>query len=458
MTAITTKLSTRTKLAFGAGDLGPAIMAAINGFFLLDFLINLAGLRPGVAGTILLVVKLWDAVNDPIVGWLTDRTQSALGRRRPWLLFGAVPFGLAFFLHWVVPPLDDTGRFWYYLIVALMLDTALTGVGVPYTALTAELTPDYDERTSLNAFRFAFSILGGVLAAFFHTQIVAAFPGQPLIGNSVSIFIWAVVAVAGFLVTFAGTREPEYRPQTETKEPGFLEGFLIAFRNRAFVLVTVIYLLSWLTLQFVQNNLFIYARDWVGVDVGVFGFILLALQFSAFAWLLVWARVSERVGKQRVYYIGATVLVAVLLGLFFIQPNQTPLLFGLAIVAGAGVSVCYLVPWSLLPDVIELDELETGQRREGIFYGFFVFLQKLGLSLGLFISGQVLDLAGYIPAEPGQAVPPQPETVLLALRFLVGPAGALIILLSFIAVYLYPITKQKHAEIRAELEKRKRGK
>lgn len=455
MTVSTTKLPFRTKLAFGAGDLGPAIMAAINGFFLLDFLINLAGLRPGVAGAILLIVKLWDAVNDPIVGWLTDKTQSAMGRRRPWLLFGAIPFGLAFFLHWVVPPLDDAGRFWYYLIVALALDTALTMVGVPYTALTAELTPDYDERTSLNAFRFGFSILGGVLAAFFHTQIVAAFPGQPLIGNAVSIFIWAVVSVAGFLITFAGTREPEYRPMVQANEPGFIEGFLIAFRNRAFVLVTVIYLLSWLTLQFVQNNLFIYARDWVGVDVGVFGFILLALQFSAFAWLLVWTRVSERVGKQRVYYIGATVFVAVLLGLFFVQPNQTPLLFVLAVVAGAGVSVCYLVPWSLLPDVIELDELETGQRREGIFYGFFVFLQKLGLSLGLFISGQVLDLAGYIPAEPGQAVPPQPESVLLALRFLVGPVGALIILLSFIAVYLYPITKQKHAEIRAELERRK---
>lgn len=458
MTASPSKLSIRTKLAFGAGDLGPAIMAAINGFFLLDFLINLAGLRPGIAGTILLIVKLWDAVNDPIVGWLTDKTQSAMGRRRPWLLFGAVPFGLAFFLHWVVPPFDDTGRFWYYLVVALLLDTALTVVGVPYTALTAELTPDYDERTSLNAFRFGFSILGGVLAAFFHTQIVAAFPGQPLIGNSVSVFIWAVVAVAGFLVTFAGTKEPEYRPRAETKEPGFLEGFLIAFRNRAFVLVTVIYLLSWLTLQFVQNNLFIYARDWVGVDVGMFGFILLALQFSAFAWLLVWTRVSEWIGKQRVYYIGAAVFVAVLLGLFFIQRGQTTLLFVLAIVAGAGVSVCYLVPWSLLPDVIELDELETGQRREGIFYGFFVFLQKLGLSLGLFISGQVLDFAGYIQAEPGQAVPPQPESVLLALRFLVGPAGALIILLSFIAVYLYPITKEKHAAIRAELERRKAGK
>lgn len=459
MVAKPEKLSLKTKLAFGAGDLGPAIMASINGFFLLDFLINVASIRPAIAGTIFLIVKIWDAVNDPLVGWLTDKTQSAMGRRRPWLLFGAVPFGLAFFLHWVVPPFDDTGKFWYYLIVALLLDTALTVVGVPYTALTAELTSDYDERTSLNAFRFSFSILGGVLAAFFHTQIVGAFPGQPGIGNGVSLFIWSVVSVAGLLLTFAGTKEPA-QPAAAHKEegPGFIEGILIAFRNRPFVLVTIIYLLSWLTIQFVQNNLFIYARDWVGINVQDFGLILLALQFSAFVWVLIWTRVSGWLGKQLVYYIGAAVFVVVLIGLYFVQPGQTTLLTVLAIVAGVGVAVCYLIPWSMLPDVVELDELQTGQRREGVFYGFFVFLQKLGLSLGLFISAQVLDWAGYIPAEPGQPVPVQPEAVLSALRFLVGPAGAAIILLSFLAVYLYPINKQKHAEIKAQLEARKQGK
>ncbi|MBL8046356.1 MAG: MFS transporter [Anaerolineales bacterium] len=282
MAAKPERLSLKTKLAFGAGDLGPAIMASINGFFLLDFLINVASIRPATAGTIFLIVKIWDAVNDPLVGWLTDKTQSQMGRRRPWLLFGAVPFGIAFFLHWLVPPLDDGGKFWYYLTVALLLDTALTVVGVPYTALTAELTSDYDERTSLNAFRFSFSILGGVLAAFFHTQIVGAFPSQPAIGNGVSLFIWSIISIAGLLLTFAGTKEPT-RPVATTKEegPGFFEGILIAFRNRPFVLVTIIYLLSWLTIQFVQNNLFIYARDWVGINVQDFGLILLALQFSA---------------------------------------------------------------------------------------------------------------------------------------------------------------------------------
>ena len=147
------RLSLGTKLAFGAGDTGPAILGAITGFFLLDFLVNVAGLPPsGVfsAASVFLIVKLWDGINDPIMGWLSDKTVSKMGRRRPWLLYGAIPLGVAFFLNWVVPPLGETGKFIYYVVVALILDTALTAVLVPYTSLTAELTQDYNERTSLN--------------------------------------------------------------------------------------------------------------------------------------------------------------------------------------------------------------------------------------------------------------------------------------------------------------------
>lgn len=450
------KLSVATKLAFGAGDLGPAMVTAVSGFFLLNFLINVAGLEPGPAGTLLLVVKIWDSVNDPLVGWLTDKTKSGMGRRRPWILYGAIPFGLFFFLHWIVPPIGEGLKFWYYLVIALLLDTAFTVVNVPYTALTAELSLDYDERTSLNSFRFSFSILGGVLSAFGHSQIIGAFENDPFTGYALSIGIWALVSVVGFMAVFFGVRERGTAGRPNADEgPGFLEGLKVAFSNRAFILVTGIYLFSWLTIQFVQNNLFIYARDWIGIEARQFGFLLLAIQVSSFIWVLIWARVSERIGKKNVYYVGGTIFLGVLLALFFVQPGQIALVFVLGVVAGAGLGVGYLIPWSMLPDVIELDELQTGQRREGVFYGFFVLLQKFGLSLGLFISGWVLDLAGYIKAVPGQPDPVQPDNVLLALRVLVGPAGAAILLLSFVFVYLYPITKARHAEIKAELERRK---
>ncbi len=444
------KLPIRVKLAFGAGDLGPAVMTAINGFFLFNFLLNVAGVGAAAAGTILLLAKVWDAVNDPIIGWLTDRTVSRWGRRRPWLLFGALPFGLAFALHWVVPPLDDTGKFLYYLLVAILLDTALTVVGVPYTALTPELTDDYDERTSLNTYRFGFSILGGVLAAFLHTQIVGAV-GDEARGALISVGIWAVLSVLGLWWTFWGTRGRAERPADTDDGPGFWQGLTIAFSNRAFLYATLIYLLSWLAIQLVQANLFLYARDWVGMPGEQFGFVLLGLQVMAFMAMLGWAKLSERIGKQAVYVLGVIVFIFTLLALFFIPAGATWMLFVVAPIGGIGVAVGYLVPWSLIPDVVDSDELETGRRREGVFYGVFVLLQKLGLSLGLFLSGVVLEWVGYVPAAPGGAVPPQSEQVLLALRILVGPVGAIILLVSLIFIRLYPITRERHQAIKQAL-------
>lgn len=446
------KLSVMTKLAYGIGDVGPAIVAAVSGFFLNAFLLDVAGLRPALAGAIFLIVKIWDSVNDPFIGAISDRTNTRWGRRRPWLLFGAVPFGLAFFLHWLVPDLSMAGKFWYYLVIALLLDTAYTAVNVPYTALTPELTSDYDERTSLNSYRFSFSILGGVLAAFFHGTIVAGFD-DVLVGNALSAGIWAFFIISTSLVTFAFTREKHFRQEADSG-PGFLEGMRIVFSNRPFIDVTTIYLLSWLCIQFVQANLLLYVRYWVGAEAQ-FPLLILALQFTAFAFLLIWTRVSAKIGKKRVYYIGMSFWVLVALALFFVQPGQVALLFTLAILAGIGVSVAYLIPWSMLPDVIEYDELKTGQRREGIYYGFFVFLQKLGISLGLAFSNFALEAAGYVnPVGVGAPFAEQPAAVLLVLRLFVSIVPAVVLLFSFYVVYRYPITREKHAEMRAELARR----
>jgi GPH family glycoside/pentoside/hexuronide:cation symporter len=445
------KLSPLTKLAFGVGDLGPAIVAAINGFFLNAFLLDVAGLRPAVAGSIFLIVKIWDAVNDPIMGALTDRTRTRWGRRRPWLLFAAIPFGVFFFLQWIVPPLDDFGKFWYYLVVAVLLDAAYTAVNVPYAALTPELTHDYDERTSLSSYRFSFSILGGVMAAFLHTIIVGAF-ASIFTGYAVSAAIWAFFLIVPNFITFAFTRETHFKEE-RPQGPGFIEGLRVAFANRAFIYVTVLYMLSWLSIQFVQTNLILYVKYWIGAE-SQFGTLVLAVQVSSFLFLLLWARVSQRIGKQSTYYIGMTFWIVVEVALFFVQPGQVPLLFVLAILAGAGVSIGYLIPWSMLPDVIELDELQTGQRREGVFYGFFVFLQKFGISLGLALSNFALEAAGYINQVPGSEAPVQPPSVLMALRIFVSLVPALILLTSFLVVRAYPITREKHAQMRLELARR----
>ncbi len=450
----TPRLPLKTKLAFGVGDLGAAIVAAVQGFFLNAFLLDVAGLRPVAAGTIFLIVKIWDSVNDPIIGALTDRTKTRWGRRRPWLLFGAIPFGLSFFLHWLVPDLGDTGKFIYYLVVALLLDVAYTAVNVPYTALTPELSDDYDERTSLNAYRFGFSILGGMVAAFLHGIIAGSFDSAKT-GNAVAAAIWAFFIITSALVTFAYTRESHFRQENDA-EINFFTGLGIVFRNRAFLSVTTIYLLTWLCIQFVQANLLLYARYWLDAEAQ-FPFLILAIQMTAFAFLIVWSKVSARIGKQRAYYAGVSLWIMAEVLIFFLQPGQVNLLFALAVLAGAGVSIGYLIPWSMLPDVIELDELETGQRREGVYYGFFVFLQKLGISLGLALSNFALELTGYITPPEGGPWPVQPDAVLLALRLFVSLVPAAILLLSIPVVMRYPITRQRYAEIRATLAARRKS-
>ena len=445
-----------TKLAFGAGDVGPAVATGIMSFFLLYFFTDVARIGAAMAGVILLINKIWDAVNDPLVGMISDRVHTRWGRRRPWFLFGAVPFGVTFFLLFLVPNLGDAGKFWYYLIVSLMLDTAFTIVNVPYTALTAELTRDYDERTSLNSYRFAFSIGSGLLAAFFHPIIVNAFKpvGGEQLGYMVSAAIWAIVATVPFFFAFWGTYE-RHTKEEEAPLP-LLEGLKTTFSNRAFRYVTGIYLLSWIVVQTVSTLVIYYLTYWLR-RAELVPWVLLAVQGSSLIFLFIWNAVSRRIGKKGVYYYGMIWWIIVSFLLFIVQPTWPPYaIIVLGALAGVGVATAYLVPWAMLPDVIELDELQTGRRREGAFYGFFVLLQKMGLALALFLVSQGLAISGYITPPAGATTPiVQPDSALLAIRLMIGPIPALILAAGIILVHKFPITKKDHEDTLRELAARR---
>ncbi|MCL6614068.1 MAG: MFS transporter [Firmicutes bacterium] len=374
------------------------------------------------------------------------------GRRRPWFLFGAVPLGLSFFLLFLVPPLSSTSAFWYYLIVSLVFDTAFTVVNVPYTALTPELSRDYDERTSLNSYRFAFSVVSGLLAAVTFKPIADAFGarGGPRFGYTAAALVWAVLSTLPFFFAFLFTYE-RHEPGKREELP-FLDG---AFANRAFRYVTAIYLVSWLVVQVVSTVFIYYVTYWLRRP-GLVAPAILCIQSSTLLWLIVWTAVSRRAGKKSVYFRGIGFWIAVSIALFFVQPDwPTWSALVLGALAGVGVASAYLVPWAMLPDVIELDELTTGRRREGIFYGFFVLLQKAGLALGLFLVGLTLDWAGYIKPAPGAIEPViQPDSALLAIRLFMGPLPAVILALGIWLVHRFPITRESHQRTLRELAAR----
>ncbi|CAC5344864.1 MULTISPECIES: MFS transporter [Planktothrix] len=456
------KLNLSTKLAFGAGDLGPAITANISVFFVLVFLTNVAGLPAGLAGSVLMVGKIWDAINDPIVGVLSDRTVHPWGRRYPWMVFGAVPFGILFFLQWIVPSNNQWFLFWYYVIIGILFNTAYTAVNLPYTALTPELTSDYNERTSLNSFRFSFSISGSIFSLILAQIIFSFFPDSPYQKYLILGAVCAILSIFPLFWCFLGTRKRVWAGhsvadnQDNSDSIPIAEQIKIAFSNRPFLLVIGIYLCSWLGVQLTASILPYFVVNWMQMPEATFPQVAIAVQGTALVMLFVWSSISKRYGKKSVYFMGMGVWIIAQAGLFFLQPGQVGLMYILAILAGCGVSTAYLVPWSMIPDVIDLDELNTGQRREGVFYSFMVLLQKIGLAVGLFLVGQALDIAGFLSTVPGQPAPIQPDSALLAVRFAIGPLPTIVLIIGMIFTFLYPITKEVHADILLQLSEKKR--
>lgn len=444
------------KLAFGFGDVAGAVYAALYGFFMLAFLLDVAGLSPATAGIIIGASVIVDAFTDPIIGSLSDKTRSRWGSKRPWLLFGAIPLGIAFFLHWLVPPLDGWMLFGYYFLVSNLLRIAFTAVNIPYTALTPAMTRDFDLRTQLNTYRFMFSISGSIIAIVLH-PILVDMMGNDIAGHAFSAGIWMVLIIIATLTCFAGTFELPTTEPVNPKSYSLLERLKIVFSNKPYLMVTGIYLLSWLTLQFIQANLLLYTRYWLDAEDQFTIFVAL-IQIVAAVFLPIWTIASTRIGKKGVYLIGASIWFVALIGLYFIQPGQSNLLMVASAFAGMGVSVAYLIPWSMVPDTIEYNELKTGERQEGVFYGMFVFLQKLGLAAGLAISSFALDASGYINGEIVDGVAQfveQPEAVLSTLRIIVSLAPAVILALSIPLVLMYPITRQRYDEIQTQLAERK---
>lgn len=450
------KLPIWTKLAYGAGDMGAGMTSNLIAFSFLIFLTEVAGINPLAAGTVLLIGKVWDAVNDPLVGVLSDRTQTRWGRRYPWILLSALPFGVTFFLMWLVPGGSSGFRFWYYVITSVLFQIFFTTANLPYTTLTAELTQDYDERTDLTSFRLGFSLVGAILALALGLVVTRQIENEVL-QYTVLGGTCAVLSMIPLLVCVFGTYSQAQRAQSiaTQADPGefeaeipFWEQLRIAFSNRPFLYVVGIYLFAWLALQITASIIPFYATFWMGLD----DYFLPALLVQGTAIIMMWPcnLLSRRLGKQGLFYVGIGVWLIVQLGLFFLQPGQFGFLYFLCVVASFGVATAYVVPWAMLPDVIELDELQTGKRREGVFYSFMTLLQKMGLAGGLFLVGAALEWSGFLAEQEAQ-----PESALLAIRAFMGPAPLLLLCCALVLCYFYPITRVVHSEILLKLSEQR---
>ena len=446
-------LPLRTKIGYGVGDVGGNLFFTIMGFWLLNFVTDTLGLAASLAGVALLIGRAWDAVTDPLMGALSDRTVSRWGRRRPYLLFGAAAVVAGMTLVF----LDVGGRGWsqgalfvWVVFAFCLVNSAYTVVFVPYAALTPELARGFQERTNLNGYRMSWAIVGTLLGAGGFSVVVELAAGAGAgSGYTVAGALFGLVTALVVLITFASVRErpaaPERAPANRAPEGNALAGYAAALKVRPFRLALVAWTLFIAgTIVATSAVPFYFEHVYGRPELAAGGSLVLLL--AAFAAIPGWVWLAGRIGKRTAYSAGMALFGAALLAAYLVAQRDLTTLFVVMGVAGVGLAANYVLPWSIIPDVVDYDELANGRRREGVLYGMWTFLQKLGLGLAALISGAVLQWTGYVPEAA------QTPLALHGIRLLIGPVPALFFVAGILVLARYPIDRAAHAEIRARLE------
>ncbi len=443
------KLPWWRKVMYGSGDLGFSLTSTITAAYFLFFLTAVVGIPMGVASIALLIGKNWDWINDPLFGYITDHTRTRWGRRRPFLLFGTIPYVITFALMWWRPPLHgNVALVIYYAVVYVFYEASATMVYMPYFALTPELTSDYDERTSLVSMRAFFSIFGSLLAFSIPEMIVNGFipehAGNVLLMGAIFAFISALPMYVVFFVT---KERPEFMEQ---KQPGLWQSIKDTVQNKPFVFGTIIYLFTWVTIDILQTILIFYIT-YVVVQEANATVIMATIFTVAILALPIWTSTSKRVNKRVAYIIGMAFFAAVLMVLMSLTPT-TPLylILGLCVLAGIGVSAAHVIPWAMIPDAIEVGELKSGRRHEGTYYSLITLAQKIASGIAIPGAGLVMEATGFISNSAQQ-----PASAIQGIRLLTGPIPGVMMFIGIVFAFVYPIGREGYTKIAQELEERR---
>jgi GPH family glycoside/pentoside/hexuronide:cation symporter len=446
---MTGKLSRREKLFYGVGDTGFSLTSTILGAYFAIFMIDVVGIAPATAAIAVLIGRSWDYINDPLFGHLSDRTRTRWGRRRPFLLFGALPYALTFAMLWYRPPLDgQIALAVYYSIAYIFYEAAATLIYMPYFALTPELTSDYDERTSLTTYRMFFSILGSLLAFTLPLAIVGSFSPE----NASRVFlmgaIFAVVAASPMLLTFLGTRERDEFMHQE--QPSLRQSLQIVRKNPPFLYGLGIFLATWVTVEIVQAMLLFYVK-YVAVRESHNDLIMATIFVTAIFALPIWDYIARRWDKRWAYIGGIAFWAAVQIVLITVTGESAlEFILLLCFLAGIGVAAAHVLPWAIIPDAIEWGEWETGERHEGIYYSLVTLTRKIATSLTVPAVLLLLDWTGYIPNAAQQ-----PSQALWGIRIAIGPIPAFLLLIGIAFAFSYPLNRARYTQLAQELEKRR---
>jgi len=438
-------LSLKERLGYGIGVFPQELHINCVILYLLYYYTDVFSISAQVAGIIIFASRAVQALMNPVIGLFSDRLNTRWGSKRPFLLFGAVPLGLFFFMVFAGPSLSGSIKIIYASVTSLLYFMAFSIVAIPYNALTAVLTHNSHQRSLLSGSRMIFALLGALAAAGMLRPLVALFESERDGYRWISM-LFGVLGSAVLIFSFMNVKERCAGPQERQRSTLFRD-FRLVIKNRPFLILaaaTTFFVLGTNTMGTAVNYYFKYN---LGAET-LIPVAFLCIFLSSAISIPVFLRISKRFGKKRAFIAGMLLVCAVLAATFFIEEPDPYLIMIFLAIAGAGVSTVFLSPWAMVPDTVEFLQWKTGQRREGLIYGYFLLFFNTSAALTGFVAGSALEYAGYVPNVA------QDPSTLLGIRVILTIIPMVFILIGILLLMLYPINEDMHADMVTEIEGR----
>jgi GPH family glycoside/pentoside/hexuronide:cation symporter len=456
------RLSTREKIGYSLGDMASNLFFQTIMLFLLYFYTDVFGLPAAAVGTLFLITRIWDAVNDPIMGTIADRTNTRWGKFRPYILFCSVPFCVMGVLTFTTPDLDTAGKLVYAFITYNLLMMTYTSVNVPYSALMGVITPNSFERTELSTYRFVAAFIGGFIVQAAMMSLVKYFGN----GNEAVGWQWAMACLSGlacvlFFITFVSTKERVYPPKDQKGD--LKRDLKDLFANKPWRLIAGATVFQLIFIVIRSSSIMYYFKYYVqDQQLNLFGYII-NLSFEGFAssFMLTGSVVTilgailsksfaKAFGKKNAY-AGALILSSVLCAMFyFVQPQNVLLIYGLNILISFLLGPVSVLQWAMYTDTADYSEWKSGRRATGLVMAASLFALKLGLTLGGAIVGWMLAYFGFVANQPQTA-----ETI-YGIIMLMSFYPAIFGIVGGLLMVFYPLTNNMMVKIEEDLTARRK--
>lgn len=437
------KLPMSEKIGYAVGDLGTNLIFQTVAMFLLFFYTDVFGIAPAAASLLFLIARIWDAVNDPMMGFLVDRSNSKRGKFRPYLLRGAIPFAIFAILCFSTPNIPYAWKIVYAYVTYIGVGMMQTYIGIPYGALTSAMTQDPGQRTSITAIRMLLAVLGGLIVAIGVPILTQNLGGNNLAkGYQYTMMIFASIAAVLYFITYATTKE---RVSVEQKEKIKVSDIpKVLFKNRPLMVVSALFVIIFGNTAIMGASAKYYF-DYYLERPELFGaFIAISMVFMLICLPFV-PMLSKKIGKKTVLTVGLAISTVTPIGMFFLPATSITGLFIVRVIGAIGFAPLAGIIWSLVPDTIEYGELKTGKRTAGLVYAINGFFFKFGMALGGLVPGVLLQVSGYV-AHAAQT----PEA-LFAIKSLMTIVPFVLTVIGIIIFQLYNLDEKKYKEVLKQL-------